>query len=42
VEERDMSVGEVVLPVSTGTIIFTVVVLALIIVVVIKGIRRPL
>jgi hypothetical protein len=37
-----MSVGEVVLRVSTGTIIFTAVMLALIIVVVIKGIRRPL
>jgi hypothetical protein len=34
-----MSIGEVVLPVSTGTIVFTVVVLALIFVILIKGAR---
>jgi hypothetical protein len=34
-----MSIGEVVLPVSTGKIVFTVIVLALILVILIKGAR---
>ena len=38
-EGLDMSVCEVVLPVSTGTIVFTVVALALIIVIMIKSVR---
>jgi hypothetical protein len=32
-----MSISEVVLPVSTGTIVFTVVVLALVVVIILKG-----
>jgi hypothetical protein len=34
-----MSIAEVVLPVSTGTVVFTVVILALIFVILIKGMR---
>ena len=38
-EGRDMSIAEVVFPVSTGTVVFTVVILALIFVILIKGMR---
>lgn len=34
-----MSIAEVVLPVSTGTVVFTVVILVLIFVILIKGMR---